>query len=371
VNINFDLTKAITDQHHLYYGINLGLNKVGSTAHETNLDTGVEQASATRYPDGSTYNHLAAYINYEFKPSPKLNFQAGVRYSQFFINAMFDTTFYPFPFSNTSSQPGAPSGSIGLVYNISEETVLQVNLSSAFRAPNIDDIGKVFDSEPGNVVVPNPELEPEYAYNFDVGLTQHFGENILVDLTGFYTYLDNAMVRRNYSFNGQDSILYDGAMSNVQALTNTGFAYLFGFNAKVFIDFSNHWSMTSTINYTYGRDNDNFPLRHISPAFGSTGLIFKTNRLKLNLIADYSSGFEFYELSPEEQGKPYIYAIGEDGLPYSPSWFTLGFKSLFQVHKFAQINFGVENILDQRYRTYSSGIVAPGRNWIIGLRANF
>ena len=38
-----------------------------------------------------------------------------------------------------------------------------------FRAPNIDDIGKVFDSEPGSVVVPNVHLKPEYAYSSDLG----------------------------------------------------------------------------------------------------------------------------------------------------------------------------------------------------------
>jgi hemoglobin/transferrin/lactoferrin receptor protein len=29
---------------------------------------------------------------------------------------------------------------------------------------------------------------------------------------------------------------------------------------------------------------------------------------------------------------------------------------------------GVENILDIRYRPYSSGIVAPGRNFIVGIK---
>ncbi|MFT7154314.1 MAG: hemoglobin/transferrin/lactoferrin receptor protein, partial [Alteromonas macleodii] len=32
---------------------------------------------------------------------------------------------------------------------------------------------------------------------------------------------------------------------------------------------------------------------------------------------------------------------------------------------------GVENISDQRYRPYSSGIVAPGRNFILSLKARF
>ena len=371
VSLYLDFTKPLSDQHHLYYGVNLGFNKVGSTANEIDLGTGDQRPVATRYPDGSKYDNYAAYINYEFKPSERFNLQAGFRYSQFVLNARFDTTFYPFPYGTARLNPGAPSASAGVVYSVNEQTTVRANLSTAFRAPNIDDIGKVFDSEPGNVIVPNPDLQPEYAYNIDIGVNQYFGEDIMLDLTGFYTYLADAMVRRDFTFNGQDSILYDGERSNVQALTNTGSAYLFGFNAKLYIDFSDRWSLTSTLNYVFGEDSDNNPLRHVSPAFGSTQLFYKTKRLKLSFFADYSAGFEYYQLAPEEQSKPHIYAIDRDGLPYSPSWFTLGFKSSYQIARFLQLNFGIENILDKRYRTYSSGIVAPGRNFIIALRTNF
>jgi hemoglobin/transferrin/lactoferrin receptor protein len=34
------------------------------------------------------------------------------------------------------------------------------------------------------------------------------------------------------------------------------------------------------------------------------------------------------------------------------------------------VNTGVENILDYRYRPYSSGIVAPGRNFIVSFRVS-
>jgi hemoglobin/transferrin/lactoferrin receptor protein len=368
VTVNADFAKPLSEFHNIYYGVNLGFNRVGSTAFELNLNTGVNNPSATRYPDGSTYNNFAAYINYEYKPSERFNFLAGLRYSLFTLKAIFDTNFYPFPFTEANLSPSAPSGSVGFVYTVNPETILRVNVSTAFRAPNIDDIGKVFDSEPGNVVVPNPTLEPEYAYNFDVGVSQNFGDNIQVDLTGFYTYLDNAMVRRDYTFNGQDSIIYDGELSKVQALTNAGSAFLFGFNAKLLIDFSQNWSLISTLNYTQGKDDENFPLRHVTPTFGATHLVYKNKRIRLDLYSDYSAGFTYNELAPDEQAKPHIYAKDSDGLPFSPSWLTLNFKSVWQISKNVQVNLGLENILDNRYRTYSSGIVAPGRNIIIGLR---
>jgi hemoglobin/transferrin/lactoferrin receptor protein len=35
------------------------------------------------------------------------------------------------------------------------------------------------------------------------------------------------------------------------------------------------------------------------------------------------------------------------------------------------IGAGLENITDQRYRPYSSGIVAPGRDFVLSLKAEF
>jgi hemoglobin/transferrin/lactoferrin receptor protein len=66
-----------------------------------------------------------------------------------------------------------------------------------------------------------------------------------------------------------------------------------------------------------------------------------------------------------------MYALDADGNPYSPSWYTLNFKALYQITQNFSVSAGVENITDQRYRPYSSGISAPGRNFIIALRARF
>lgn len=370
-SINLDFTKPLSEFHHLYYGFNAGFNVVGSMANEINLGSGAMASVATRYPDGSVYNNYAVYLNYEYKPSAKLNLIAGIRYSQFVIHSTFDQTFYPFPFTEVNLNPGAPSGSLGAVINPNQKTSFQVNFSTAFRAPNIDDIGKVFDSEPGNVVVPNPSLQSEYAYNLDIGIMRNFGKAVKVEITGFYTLLDNAMVRRDFLFNGQDSIIYDGELSKVQALVNTGSAYLYGVNAKLFVDFTNQVSLTSTYNLVKGEDDLHLPLRHVTPMFGSTHLLYKQKRIKLDLFADYSGQFENDELAVDEQNKAHLYAIDENGLPFSPRWFTLNFKSTLQLSTNVQFNFGVDNILDTRYKPYSSGLVAPGRNWILGLRGYF
>ena len=51
----------------------------------------------------------------------------------------------------------APSAEIGITYHRPSFKYF-LNLSSGFRAPNIDDASKVFDSQPGAVIVPNSNL---------------------------------------------------------------------------------------------------------------------------------------------------------------------------------------------------------------------
>ncbi|MCB0619916.1 MAG: TonB-dependent receptor, partial [Saprospiraceae bacterium] len=115
---------------------------------------------------------------------------------------------------------GALTGSVGLVFNPNPHWQLSANFATGFRSPNVDDVGKVFDSEPGSVVVPNPDLRPEYAYNGEVGIARSFGGFLKLDLAAYYTLLDNALVRRNSTRNGLDRLLYDGELSQVQSIQN-------------------------------------------------------------------------------------------------------------------------------------------------------
>ncbi|MEQ9149366.1 MAG: TonB-dependent receptor, partial [Cytophagales bacterium] len=59
------------------------------------------------------------------------------------------------------------------------------------------------------------------------------------------------------------------------------------------------------------------------------------------------------------------------GRPFSSSWITLNLKTGYHVSDHTSIRFGIENITDQRYRPYSSGIAAAGRNFIGSLAVSF
>ncbi|HCR49328.1 MAG TPA: hypothetical protein DIW24_06855, partial [Bacteroidetes bacterium] len=55
----------------------------------------------------------------------------------------------------------------------------------------------------------------------------------------------------------------------------------------------------------------------------------------------------------------------------SPAWYTLNFKAIYPFHTNWTVSAGVENLTDQRYRPYSAGLVAPGRNLLFAVQAHF
>ena len=54
-----------------------------------------------------------------------------------------------------------------------------------------------------------------------------------------------------------------------------------------------------------------------------------------------------------------------------PSWYTVNFSLEYKLNNRVTLNVGVENIMDAHYKTFSSGISAPGRNFIFSGQYNF
>jgi hemoglobin/transferrin/lactoferrin receptor protein len=368
-SLNFDFDKKLSTKTGLFYGAEMVLNKVGSQAHEKNIFTFEENAIGTRYPDGSTWASGALYATIKHKFDNDFILDAGLRYSHVNSQGTIDTQFYPLPFNEIKNNSGALTGMAGLTWVPSSGSRVYMHLSSGFRAPNIDDMGKVFDPEPNTVIVPNPTLQAEYLYNGEIGWVQKFSQNYSFEISAFYSYLDNAMVRRPYTFNGHDSIIYDGVLSQVVALQNTDYATIYGVQAGVFGDVNSFLQAKANINYTRGQSSDGQGLRHVAPLFGQVGLIFKHGWFKADLNWIYNGELTADRMAPSEQGKDYLYLTDENGQTYSPSWSTLNLKMSFKLNHYLELLGGIENILDERYRPYSSGIAAAGRNFYITVRA--
>jgi len=372
---NIDFSKQVCPKGLLLYGLEGVFNTVGSEAWRVSRITGETESVGARYPDGSHWNTMAAYVLYKQKISEKISLPIGIRYTHVLADAVFDTAFYPLPFTDTKLNTGTVNGSVGLLWRPADSWEFGLNLGTGFRAPNMDDLGKVFDSEPGSVVVPNPDLKSEYAYSADLGVTKVFGKIARVDLSGFYTYLDNALVRRDFTMNGVDSMMYDGDLSQIQAIQNASFAYVYGVSGSLEVQLPLGFELFGTINWQKGEeeldDGTKAPLRHVAPMFGMAKLTYTYKKIRSEVSYVYNGSFTNEQLATSEQAKAHMYALDNEGKPWSPSWYTLNLRVGYELTSFIGVSAGVENITDVRYRPYSSGITAPGRNFIVSLRANF
>lgn len=369
-SVNLDFDKTLNQQLKLMYGYEGVFNLVGSNAQYQDINTGDETSYVTRYPDGSTTSSHGVYLGSEYKKSERTIISAGLRYSHNNLNADVRENTNDYTESNISNINDAVTFSLGYLHDLNQELKLTSNISSGFRAPNIDDVTKIFESYPGIVVTPNPDLKPEYSYNFDLGLHYKLSKNSRLTLTGYATWLNNVIVRDDFTYNGQDSIFYDGEMAKVEALQNNGNGWVAGGNIQLKSKITRSLSFKGSFSLNKGADGQGNGLRHVSPSFGRLGVNYDYQRIKAEVYYVVNTEIDYDHLAPEEREKTDIYAMDENGNPYSPMWQTLNFKGSYYFSKNFEANLGVENILDLRYRTYSSGIAAPGRNLIISLRAH-
>ncbi len=375
LSLNADLTKKLTGKNELRYGIEAVYNSVDSKAYQKNIVSGeTADNTATRYPDdGNSYTSLAAYVSHNWELSPKLILSQGLRFNYIALRSEYSDTMMhimKFPFDKKISQDNSAfSGSAGMVYMPGSDWRFCINGSTGFRAPNVDDISKVNDSNGKDhlLVVPNPGLKPEYSYNIDVTLGKVIMKTIQLEATAYYTLLEDAIVARPFRLNGQDSVMYDGSLCQVQANTNAGEAYLYGIQGNVKIQINPLVSMETNLNYSYGRvKKEDVPLDHIPPFYGQSTYRVELNHFKSEFYIRYSAWKRLKYYSPS----------GEDNLESAtihgmPAWYTLNLKTAYQLNKHFNIQLAMENILDIHYRTFASGISAPGRNFIIALRGSF
>jgi hemoglobin/transferrin/lactoferrin receptor protein len=366
--------RKIWGSNEITIGIDGQLNDVKSQGIRRNIQTGAEVPLDSRYPNGKNkMNYFAAYAQHLLKfDNGKFVLNDGIRLQTVSLHSTIaDNSFFSFPFTEIKQNNFAVTGNVGLIYIPDNNFRANATVSSGFRAPNVDDVARIFESATATrqLIVPNPDIEPEYTYNFDLGISQTV-KNIRFEITGFYTLFRNAITVSDFQLNGQDSVLYLGTKVKVKANQNVNKAYVYGFNAALTIDLLKYFRLYSTINYPQGRftpDNGTkTPLDHIPPVYGKTSLSFTHNRVNVDLYGLYN-GWKYiknYSASGEDNAQ---YATA-DGMP---SWFILNVKTTINLVKALSIQLGIENITDKNYRYFASGFSAPGRNYIIGLHSTF
>ena len=284
LSVNGDFEFKIDKKHAFAYGFEGVHNDVNSFASkkdliiEENVITGFTPALPfpTRYPSkGSSYRSYAVYINWVWDLNTQLTLNAGLRLTDtslqgewkeyYNINALL---------SSVKLNSEALTETLSLIYRPSIKTKWKAIISNGFRNPNIDDVGKIRENR-GYLIVPNPMLLPEYAYNFELGLTKYLKkEKNYISVQGFTTLISRHIGRNNYPIfsdqttSSNSTILYNGEELITLANNNLGNRYMLGTSLDGNIFFTDKISLKGDFNIINALKNDQYgPLPSISPVF--------------------------------------------------------------------------------------------------------
>ncbi|MFM8592119.1 MAG: TonB-dependent receptor plug domain-containing protein [Sphingomonadales bacterium] len=361
-------------RHELTLGADAQLNAVVSVADRTNLLTGAVTPISTRYPDGRNRMTLAGlYGQHLYKSgNGKWIVNDGLRFQVVGLHStLTNKSFFNFPFSKIEQRQQALTGNLGIVHLSAASLRIAANLASAFRAPNVDDAARIFESSSSarRLIVPNPNVKPEYTYTGDINV-QYKTERIKMELGSFYTLFRNAMALAPFRLNGQDSVLYNGIMARVIANQNTRRAFVRGLNYRLEMTLTKGLSWETTITSTYGRfinpDKTLKPLDHIPPTFGRSALLYQKEAFSWEFFLLFNGTKKIADFNPD----------GEDNGQYAtpdgmPACYTLNIRTEYRAGKGFTLQAGLENLLDRNYRYFASGFSAPGRNLYVTIRQNF
>ncbi len=368
--LSLDVVKSLGKSFKVFYGFESYQNVVKSDAFSNEITSNSVFPIQTRYPNGGSLQNLSGiYSTFAIK-GHSFSFLGGLRYAFNFLSAQFDNTAnsIPLPFNEISSNSNALNGNINFNYYPHANTQLNLDVSTGYRAPNIDDFGKVFKKDQF-IIVPNNNLKAEYAYNGAISIYQNiFSKHKLINLTIngslFTTLLNNAIARDDYQVNGLDSIFYEGQMCKVRTNVNFNKAFIYGFNSSAKLSFLKHWEVYSSLSYTKGiLLNENNPLGHIPPVFGKTAI----NYIDKNGTAKFFIQYNGWKRI-DNYGDGNIDNPSEATADGTPSWITYNIQFNIPINKVLSTSFGCYNITDIHYKTFSSAISSPGRSWLISLR---
>jgi hemoglobin/transferrin/lactoferrin receptor protein len=346
-------------------------NDVTSTASALNLVTDSVTADLTRYADGGSSMETWGGFASAKRSWGDHTARLGVRYSRAAVRATFDdTTWLDLPVAKFDQARGAWTGSASWTGPLTPSLRATSSLASGFRHPNVDDVGKVREKN-GFVLVPNAELKPEFLYTAEQAVSWTLrpqSDLLVVQAAAFGSLWKDAIVQADASLAGDTVMVVDGDTARIQMNQNLDRAWVRGARLEVSGRLWPQTTFRTVINWTLGNslDDQATPLSHIPPTFGVIEVSRKLASGRLTSSVRYALPKAAADFGPGTTDNL------QEALPSgTPGWATWNVEGSVRLTDHLEVRLSGLNLLDQHYRTFGSGISAPGRNVRATLSARF
>lgn len=368
---NIKAIKKTGDYSSVSYGTEIYKNNVTSKAKIIDINNDEDSFLNTRYPSGgSNLIMTGIYAIYTLKKD-HVSILSGLRYTTNNINGTYSDSAFNLLFPQITLKNNSFNGSLNFSYYPHKRTKINIDLSTGFRSPNIDDIGKIFTKD-NFITVPNVDLSHEYAYNCAIGWTQKFylfNNTLKLNLynAAYMTLLKDVILKRTFNVNGFERIEYNNYWYDVLANQNGNDALVYGINSSIDIGILENFNLHSSLAVTKGYLTENqTPFGHIPPLFGNIKIQYKNDKVLFSLFSMFNGAKKRADFGPENVDNPNeANAIG------FPKWCTINSSFSYNITENIVVNIGCYNVFDIHYKTFASGISSQGRSLLATLRLTY
>jgi outer membrane receptor protein involved in Fe transport len=342
----------VSDNGSWVVGAETYLDEVSSSRTEENLGDGEVTVLTPRFPDGSEISRFAVFGNGEWSVAARHVVSGGLRVSHEDVNL-----------SQTAVSPSASvdvtdaSGDVGWIFNATDTLQFVANTGFGFRAPNVFDLGTL-GNRPGNRFnIPNTDLDSERVVQLEIGF-RYRSETASFELMVYALDYDDritSVLTGDVTPEGRDVV------QSVNAAEST----IRGAEAGADINLSDKVSISAVLNYTWGEQQiageATEAADRIPPLTGKLSIAWQP-RYDLRLDGWIRFADRQDRLSARDVRDVRIDPNGTSG------WGVVGLRASWDYRDVWQLTFGVDNVLDRRYRVHGSGMDAPGQNVSISIR---
>ena len=337
---------TLSSQPTEYWSISSGIDyyddRVRSTREEIQTQKGTITSKRGLYPDGARYTSLAAYSLHTLQLN-RWTLGASGRWNTYRISVQENTL------GESTLTPSALVGSLSASYALHEHHRLVASVNTAFRAPNVDDLGTLgivdFRYE-----VPNPDLKPEKSLNVELGW-QVKSQGVSGSLSVYQNFLTDMITRVR-----QENDMIAGYP--VYLKRNTARAFIRGLEAEAEISLSTAVVAYANVTYTYGQNTSaDEPFRRIPPLNGLLGLRYQKAQ-GFWARGEWLAAARQNRLAKGDKEDNRISPQG------TPAWSVLNLSAGFRTSGWI-LGASIQNVFDIPYRYHGSGVDGYGRSFTL------
>jgi hemoglobin/transferrin/lactoferrin receptor protein len=328
----------ISEYWHMTTGLEWYADLVHSGRTDRNENTGISLVKRGLYPEGAAMQSRALYNLHNYSRK-RLTLTGGLRYNDFRIRVADEKA------DRVELRPSALVGNLGASYELLRGVRGFANVATAFRAPNVDDLGTLgivdFRYEQ-----PNFSLQPEKSRSLEGGLK--VDRSTLQAQMSVYRLQLRGLIGRVRTADSLEGFA-------VYRKENIAEAYIRGMDAQLrWRRLGSPWTGRANLCYTYGENTSaREPLRRIPPLHGRVSIEYSVKK-DFNLRAETLFAGAQRRLSKADIDDN---RIADDG---TPGWQIVNFGAFYGYRHF-DLSVEFHNIFDEAYRTHGSGVDGVGR----------